>query len=92
MPFGLVTRSELEQHRRELQAEVKAAIAFEEEIKYEWALWFNKFRSLYATLLKREKKAAQDAPGGTIVDEPVPQDLPTLEEAKARWRAKRGLG
>jgi len=69
--FGLVTRKELEKRLDDRDRELKRAT---EELAFEWARWFDKFRSLYAMLLKREKKASEDAPGSTIVDESVPQD------------------
>jgi hypothetical protein len=65
MPFGLVTQRELDQRAEELRKEFQRAVAFEEEIRYEWASWYDKFRALYQRLLKREKKAAQVDPGAT---------------------------
>jgi hypothetical protein len=61
MPFGFVTRRQLDQQREDLRKEIAATGAAIEEIQYEWAKWYNKFRSLYAMLLKREKKADGDA-------------------------------
>jgi hypothetical protein len=66
--FGLVTRAELERRVVELREELKKSDAELEEMKFEWAKWFNKFRSLYAMLLKREKNTA---PGD---EEPAPAD------------------
>jgi len=51
--FGLVTRRELE---RALDARDEAWKRRVEELAFEWARWYDKFRSLYAMLLKREKK------------------------------------
>ena len=61
--FGLVTKRELDQLRADLVADVRKGQALQEELSYEWAKWFNKFRSLYAMLLKREKSAADPAQG-----------------------------
>ena len=61
--FGLVTKRELDQLRADLVADIRRGRDFEKEIQYEWAKWFNKFRSLYAMLLKREKSAADPAQG-----------------------------
>ena len=61
--FGLVTKRELDQLRADLVADIQRGRDFEKEIQYEWAKWFNKFRSLYAMLLKREKSAADPAQG-----------------------------
>ena len=61
--FGLVTKRELDQLRADLVADIQRSRDFEREIQYEWAKWFNKFRSLYAMLLKREKSAADPAQG-----------------------------
>jgi len=65
MFFGLITKRELDQLREDLTRDVRKGQAFQQEIEYEWAKWFDKFRSLYARLLKREQKSAQDAPGDT---------------------------
>jgi hypothetical protein len=65
MIFGLVTRRELDRLKADLTKDQHDFVQELEEIKYEWAKWFNKFRSLYAMLLKREKSAgAEDEPGG----------------------------
>jgi hypothetical protein len=61
--FGLVTRRELEKAIAAADAERKREL---EEIAFEWARWFDKFRTLYAQWVKRDKKAAEDAPGSTI--------------------------
>lgn len=84
MPFGWVTRAQLDAKADELRKEIAAGLAFEEEMKYEWALWFNKFRSLYATLLKREKKVAKDDAGETNGDELVSQE-------GGKFRSRRGF-
>jgi len=71
--FGLITRRQLEKILDERDQHQKRAL---EEMAFEWARWFDKFRSLYAMLLKREKKSSEDAPSSTIVDESVPHDPP----------------
>ncbi len=73
--FGLVTKRELDQLRADLVADIQRGRDFEKEIQYEWAKWFNKFRSLYALLLKREKKTAEgldDGGSGPREDAPAP--------------------
>ena len=40
-----------------MSAEIASCRKLQEEVAYEWAKWFNKFRSLYAMLLKRERSA-----------------------------------
>ena len=44
------------------------------ELEMEWARWFNKFRALYAMLLKREKTAA--GPDGEEPAEGSPSTVP----------------
>jgi len=73
--FGLVTKRELDQLRADLVKDVRDGKALQEELAYEWAKWFNKFRSLYALLLKREKKTAEgldDGGSGPREDAPAP--------------------
>jgi len=80
--FGLVTKRELDQLRADLVADVRKGQALQEELSYEWAKWFNKFRSLYAMLLKREKSAAADTPeheGGEDSAAPPRPSLSTLK-------------
>ena len=71
--FGLVTKAQLEEHRRELSAEIASCRKLQEEVAYEWAKWFNKFRSLYAMLLKREAATSARTPGeaSSTADSPV---------------------
>lgn len=52
--FGIVTKTQLDRKVEELRAEFQAAVRFEEDIKYEWAEWYNKFRLLHARLMKRD--------------------------------------
>lgn len=63
--FGLVTRRELERALDERDEAWKRRV---EELAFEWARWYDKFRSLYAMLLKREKKTD----GGASESEPAP--------------------
>jgi len=64
MVFGLVTKRELDQLREELTQQLRKGQAFEQELEYEWAKWYDKFRSLYARLLKREKSDGSSPAGG----------------------------
>jgi len=91
--FGLVTKAQLEQHHRELSAEIASCRRLQEEVAYEWAKWFNKFRSLYAMLLKRERSAEVngvgttpdlEAPSGT---QPIRGNPTALELLRKRGRA-----
>jgi len=59
--FGLVTRRELERALDERDEAWKRRV---EELAFEWARWYDKFRSLYAMLLKREKKVDHTEAGG----------------------------
>jgi hypothetical protein len=86
MPFGLITKKQLDVHLDELRQEFQAAIAFEEEIKLEWADWYAKFRGLYMRLKKAEAKAAKDDPGPTNGDEPAPDSPPAVV---ASFRSRR---
>jgi len=84
--FGLVTKRELDQLRADLVADIQRGRDFEKELQYEWAKWFNKFRSLYAMLLKREKTAAAgEEPGEAAAEDSAAAARPSLA------RIKRGL-
>jgi len=76
MLFGLVTKRVLDERLAELSADVRRGQELQKEIEFEWARWFNKFRTLYAMLLKREKKLTDDAPGPTTDQADVSQDHP----------------
>jgi len=84
--FGLVTKRELDQLRADLVLDIQRGRDFEKELQYEWAKWFNKFRSLYAMLLKREKTAAEGDPAieGEAPTGPGPQ--PRLAQLKRGLR------
>ena len=85
--FGLVTKRELDQLRADLVADIQRGRDFEKEIQYEWAKWFNKFRSLYAMLLKREKSAADDGAGVEETPAPsAPAVPPSLVGLRRRLR------
>lgn len=84
--FGLVTKRELDQLRADLVKDVRDGKALQEELAYEWAKWFNKFRSLYAMLLKREKSATADD-GAGVEETPAPSAaLPRLANLKRGLR------
>jgi len=84
--FGLVTKRELDQLRADLVADIQRGRDFEKELQYEWAKWFNKFRSLYAMLLKREKSATADD-GAGVEETPAPSAaLPRLANLKRGLR------
>jgi len=51
--FGLLTRRQLEKILDERELHQKRAL---EEMAFEWARWFDKFRSLYAQWVKRDAK------------------------------------
>jgi len=61
MPFGLVSRRELEQFRADLIKEIEESVAFKDELVMQWESWYAKFRSLYARLMKQAKKGEQEA-------------------------------
>lgn len=69
MPFGLITKAQLDAKVADLQREIAEARALPEDIALEWADWYAKFRSLYMRLKKQEKAAVEvepetgDAPG-----------------------------
>ena len=83
--FGLVTKRELDQLRADLVKDVRDGKALQEELAYEWAKWFNKFRSLYAMLLKREKS------GPSVEQEPNDTDAVAPPAAPRLAALKRGL-
>ena len=85
--FGLVTKRELDQLRADLVLDIQRGRDFEKELQYEWAKWFNKFRSLYAMLLKREKSAGESqSPDAGDADRPTPDAPPRLATLKRGLR------
>jgi hypothetical protein len=92
MPFGLVTKKYLEQHLAELREEFQSSAAFQDELRFEWARWYDKFRSLYLMLLKRDKKAAKEASGEANGDgeAPAPGEQPANSLGPS-WRSRRGF-
>ena len=85
--FGLVTKRELDQLRADLVEDVRKGRALQEEMQYEWAKWFNKFRTLYAMLLKREKSAGESqSPDAGEADRPTPDAPPRLATLKRGLR------
>jgi len=87
--FGLITRRELEKLLDERDRQLKRE---REEMAFEWARWFDKFRSLYAQWLKRDKKAVEDPSGSTIVDESSPQGVDPRSVQKYRFpNSRRGF-
>jgi hypothetical protein len=101
MPFGWVTRPELEVRSEELRAEYQRGLedqrALVKRIQLEWEEWFDKFRRLYARLNKRMRDG-EVAEGGKGGDGPGPrEDAPapspaSIDPAKlAAWRARRGF-
>jgi hypothetical protein len=101
MPFGLVTKAQLEAHAEELRREVSAARedqqAVMRKIKLEWEEWWEKFSRLYARLSKRVKDSqaadaepardgGADAPGA---GQAGPHTIPP--EKLAAWRSRRGF-
>jgi hypothetical protein len=88
MPFGFVTKRQLDQLREDLTKDVRAGQAFQEELQYEWAKWFNKFRSLYAMLLKREKSGE----GAGVEPTGTDDEAPSSAGPPARlFRSRRGF-
>ena len=84
--FGLVTKRELDQLRADLVKDVRDGKALQEELAYEWAKWFNKFRSLYAMLLKREKSAADSGDEPASEAPEAPSAPPSLVGMRRRLR------
>jgi hypothetical protein len=103
MPFGFVSRAQLDAYRDELRVDLRRSEedqrAVIRKITLEWEEWFDKFRRLYARLAKRvsdeKSEGASQPTAAGDADRPTagePPRLPTLETAKASWRARRGLG
>src|SRR5439155_26495145 len=85
--FGLVTRREL----RELEERWKKKL---EELEYEWADWYGKFRNLHARLAKRVKDADRaPEPDGADGGDPVREALhrPSQAELARLVRGRRGV-
>jgi hypothetical protein len=99
MVFNLITRRVLDDELANVLRAVRLAGEEQERhiktIRLEWEEWFDKFRRLYMRLNKRARDGAVadsdeeqgQAPKGPSGAAP----LPRLEEAKAAWRARRGL-
>jgi hypothetical protein len=68
------------------------------KITLEWEEWFDKFRRLYARLAKRvsDDHGSETGSQGSDPHSAPPASgsaaLPSLDQAKANWRARRGLG
>ena len=87
MLFGLATKRELDRLREDVVHELRKSSVHTEEMEYEWTKWFNKFRSLYAMLLKREKSADQgeaQGPEGQAEEE-------TASPGRLQFRSRRGF-
>ena len=89
--FGLVTKRELDQLRADLVLDIQRGRDFEKELQYEWAKWFNKFRSLYAMLLKREKSATIPDEAGAGPDGPESSATAARPSLASMKRGLRGF-
>jgi hypothetical protein len=101
MPFGWVTRRELEARSDELRAEYQRALedqrALVKRIQLEWEEWFDKFRRLYARINKRvtdqeagDAKHAEAASGSDGSTSPA-SGHPINPAKLSAWRARRGF-
>lgn len=61
--FGIVTKRQLDRHAEELRAEVEAARRDIDALKFEWNSMYDKFRTMLARWVKRDKDN-QAEPGG----------------------------
>jgi len=68
--FGIVTKTQLRQHAEELRRDVEAGRRDIEELKFACESWFDKFRTLYARLLKRDRVGAAGAETGNGGESP----------------------
>jgi hypothetical protein len=101
MPFGFVTKAQLEAHAADLRREIEASRADQDRvakrIALEWEEWWEKFSRLYARLSKRVKDA-EVTEGGKGGDGPGPHEdarapsPASIDPNKlAAWRARRGF-
>jgi len=56
--FGIVTKRQLDRHAEELRAEVEAARRDIDALKFEWNSMYDKFRTMLARWVKRDRVAA----------------------------------
>jgi len=68
--FGLVSKRQLDQHAEELRAEVEAARRDIDALKFEWNSMYDKFRTMLARWVKRDKVTE----GGNGGDGPGPRE------------------
>lgn len=94
MPFGFISRNELERYHEELREEFAAAVAEQKslyaKIDLEWTDMFDRFRRLYAKIAKRSVTDEPPVDGaGELPDRPSgrPVAAPTLLQQR---RAMRG--
>ena len=85
--FGLLTRRQLEKILDERELHQKRAL---EEMAFEWARWFDKFRSLYAQWVKRDAKAQEAAPADPAED-PSHMSTPGTPPALRFPNSRRGF-
>jgi hypothetical protein len=90
MPFGLVTKKQLDALAADLRREIEESVAFKDEMEYAWTGWYAKYRALYARLMKQAKKiedeeaADAEAGNGSGATESVPSQRPL-------FRSRRGF-
>ena len=102
MPFGFVTKAQLEAHAEDLRREIAEARADQERvmkrIALEWEEWWEKFSRLYARLSKRVKDASRETglaePNGGEGGAESTESRKTTAispEKLAAWRSRRGF-
>ena len=64
MPFGLVTKAQLDALRDELKREIAESSGLPEDIAMQWESWYAKFRALYARLMKQATKRERELAEG----------------------------
>ena len=67
--FGIVTKRQLDQHAEELRAEVEAARRDIDALKFEWNSMYDKFRTMLARWVKRDRDKDQPSPEAGNGDE-----------------------
>ena len=86
--FGLVTKRELEKAIADAREDNVRAL---QEMQFEWSRWYDKFRQLYAQWVKRDKKAAEDEPGGSA-GELGPESVQPAGDRRLRFpNSRRGF-
>lgn len=94
MPFGFISRNELERYHEELREEFAAAVAEQKnlyaKIELEWTDMFDRFRRLYAKIAKRSTTDEPPVDGDhKLPDRPADRPVGDVNLLQQR-RAMRG--